>query len=269
VSSWRKVVPYAILSLVSFLLGAGLLGLMLWNAERLVALGLAGNFYYVTLLPLGAAVAGFLFGVFRSYARYTGKVLDGRLELGGPIVGLALTVLGGFYLPKPAAEDFHVTVLVHGGGGATDLVLRNEGEIWITLGADRRHEKIDDKGQADFKNVPSRFRGASVPVTVLADGFEPAQSGKEYALAGGAVNFEVRRADARLKGIILDKEGRPVSDAKVRAGDAQTNSDNSGHFALTIPAAGGAELQLEVSATGHEVWRGKVASGSETQIQLR
>ncbi|MBA3543040.1 MAG: TIR domain-containing protein [Chthoniobacterales bacterium] len=165
---WEKMAPFAVLSFASFLCGVGLLILMLWNAERLVSLGLAGNLYYIVLLPLGLAVAGFLFGVFRSYARYTGKQFGGNLELGGPIVGFAMIVIGGFYLPKPAPESFDVTVLVHGQKGSHDLVLRNSGMVWMTLGSDRRYEKVGDKGQADFKNVPARFRGQGVPISVEA-----------------------------------------------------------------------------------------------------
>ena len=175
-TTWEKVAPFALLSAISFLFGVGLLLLLLWNAERLVSLGLVGNLYYIVLLPLGLATAGFLFGVLRSYARYTGKQFGGTLELGGPIVGFALVVIGGFYLPKPAAESFDVTVLVRGEKGSHDLVLRNSGMVWMTLGADRRNEKIGDKGQADFKNIPARFRGQEVAISVEADGLAPAKA---------------------------------------------------------------------------------------------
>src|SRR5947209_7005753 len=74
-----EIILYAVISLVCFLVGLGVLSLLLWKAETLVKYGLVGNIYYVVLLPLGLCAAGFLFGVLRSYARYTGQQLGGTL----------------------------------------------------------------------------------------------------------------------------------------------------------------------------------------------
>ena len=93
-TSWQKAAPFAVLSLVTFLLGIGLLTVMIWKGEPSRTLGLL---YYIVLLTLGAASAAFLFGVFRSYSQYTGKVIGGNLELGGPVVVFVLVVVGGFY----------------------------------------------------------------------------------------------------------------------------------------------------------------------------
>src|SRR6202043_726504 len=84
---WREIALYGVISLISFLCGVVLLGLMILNADLLGRLGLTGNLYYLVLLPMGLAAAGFLFGVLRSYARYSGKRLGGVWELGGPIIG--------------------------------------------------------------------------------------------------------------------------------------------------------------------------------------
>ena len=80
---WREIALYGVISLISFLCGVVLLGLMILNADLLGRLGLTGNLYYLVLLPMGLAAAGFLFGVLRSYSRYSGKQLGGMLELGG------------------------------------------------------------------------------------------------------------------------------------------------------------------------------------------
>jgi uncharacterized membrane protein YiaA len=88
---------YAIVALVAFLLGFVILGVMLWNAQLLVSLGLTGNFYYVLLLALGLSAAIVLFGVLQSRAVYRGNTGWGRLELSGAIVGCVLVGVGGFY----------------------------------------------------------------------------------------------------------------------------------------------------------------------------
>jgi len=108
---WAEIAPDAVLSLGSFLASWILVALLLWRADLLARLGLTGKFYYLVLLPLGLAVAGFLFGALRSLARYTGRHLDGVLEVGGPVAGFALVVLGGFLLPPvdPSAAVFALT----------------------------------------------------------------------------------------------------------------------------------------------------------------
>src|ERR1700722_5449367 len=135
-------------SLISFLCGIVLLGLLIWNANLLASLGLAGVLYYLVLLPMGLAAAGFLFGVVRSCARYSGKQLGGMLELGGPIVAFLLVVVLGFVLVKPVTT-FPLTVYVHGQGRPQDL-LRNSGEVLLDLGLDRRRQPIGSEGQAYF-----------------------------------------------------------------------------------------------------------------------
>ncbi len=268
---WEKVAPFAALTFASFLCGVGLLILMLWNAERLVALGLVGDLYYIVLLPLALAAAGFLFGVLRSYARYTGKQLGGTLELGGPIVAFALVVIGGFYVPKPVPESFDVTVLVRGEKSSNDLILRNSGTVWMTLGSDRRNEKIGDKGQADFKNIPARFRGQEVPISVEADGLEPAKPEATYRLDTGGVNVVLKRQPIRVSGRVQDDDGNPVADASVRIADLQTNADAGGHFVFNLtPETPSDSVKAEVSAPGFEIWRGQLKpNGGEAAIVLK
>src|ERR1700733_9699639 len=91
-NSWSEIAPYAVLSLGGFLCALLLIVLLLRNAEKLVALGLTGNLYYLVLVPLGLSVAAFLFGALRSYARYRGKQFGGVLELGGPVVAFVLVL---------------------------------------------------------------------------------------------------------------------------------------------------------------------------------
>ncbi len=42
--------------------------------------------HFYLLIPLALVPIGFLFGALRSYAKYTGKVMNGTLQLGGPAV---------------------------------------------------------------------------------------------------------------------------------------------------------------------------------------
>jgi hypothetical protein len=89
---------------------------------------------------------------------YKGEPFGGVLELGGPILGAALVVNGGFFLvPNPTA--FALSVFVHGEAGAHDLVPKDSGEVVMELGPDIRRQLIGQNGQAYFAGIPPSFRG--------------------------------------------------------------------------------------------------------------
>jgi hypothetical protein len=258
-----------VLSLVGFLCGVGVLGLMLWNAQHLVALGLTGNVFYVVLLPLGLSASAFLFGVMGSYARYRGRVLGGALELGGPFVGFALVVIGGFVLiPNPSA--FSVTVYVHGEQGVQGIVLRNSGHVVMDLGPDRRSEAIGEKGEAHFAGIPSSFRGQEVPVWVESEDIEPGPAIKQR-LEGSSLYVTVRPRALRISGHVQDEGRMPVAGAAIQVADITAKTDASGYFSLDVSrlrSAGG--LSLHVQADGYLPWQERVVpNANEALVVLR
>jgi hypothetical protein len=265
----KENIHYAVISLISFLCGFLLLGLMIWKADLLTGLGLAGNLYYLVLIPMGLAAAGFLFGVLHSLARYTGKQLGGALELGGPIVGFALVVIGGFVL-VPNVATFPLTVFVHGMGGTHDLVLRNSGRVVLDLGPDRRSEAIGEEGQAYFPSLPANFRGQEIPIGLEADGFELSDPQQKHRLDGNSIYLSVRRQAGHLSGRVQDENGNPVSGASIDLAGLLTTSDSQGHFELTIPGDRlQSELELEAAATGYVAKRYKVVpNANELVVQL-
>lgn len=268
-ASWAEVAPYAGLSLGSFLCGLVLVGLLLWKADLLAALGLTGNFYYLVLLPLGLMVAGFLFGALRSFARYRGHHLGGVLELGGPVVGFALVLVGGFLLPPPSS-NFPLTVYVHGEAGPHELLLREQGSVLLDLGGDRRSAKIGDKGQAFFPEIPANFRGRKVNASLDAEGFELLDPFRERHLDSASLYLAVRKKPGRLTGEVQDGAGNPVLGATISVAGLSATTDPFGHFALAIPSNRlGAELYLQVVANGYASWHGAVVpDGNEVTVVL-
>jgi hypothetical protein len=242
-SRWQDIAPYAIISLVSFLLGTLLLFFMVWKAEKLVALGLAGRLYYIVLLPLGLSVAGFLFGVVQSYATFRGRHLGGTLVLGGPIVGFLLVVVLGFVL-VPNLSTFPVTFFVHGPGGPQDIVLQNSGEVLMDLGGDRRKAAIGEQGQAYFPAIPANFRGQEVPVWVNSDKFESAEANKKHKLEHEGIYLVVRRKAGRLYGLVESEDLKCLSGVRVQvAGLVVPVNPDSGRFDFSVP---GDHLQDEL-----------------------
>ena len=250
-SDRKSILPYAIAAFVAFLCGAAILMLMLRHAERLTALGLTGNLYYITLLPLALCAAAFLFGVLHSYASYRGRHLGGLLELGGPIIASALVVIGGFVLP-PAAGTFAVTVYVHGKRGVDNLVLRNAGAVVMDLGAMREHEPIQNDGQAYFPAIPASYRGQAVHIWVDSKEYRILDSDALQKLNGQSLYLTIQARDAAFSGHVRSRDGQPIPRAEIDIANFAARADANGFFEMTIPGDRlRAPVELDVKAPGY------------------
>jgi len=250
-----------LVALISLLFGLAVLAVLLFQAERLVRLGLIGNLWYVLLLLTGLAAAVALFALFKSYARYSGKVLSGTLELGGPAVLMLAVVLLGFWLvPMPVAA-FDVTVFVHGAAGVGAQVLRDRGTVSLFIGNDQRQERIGAKGEARFIGIPASFRGRRVPVAVLAEDYELAEPQAQVLLDPEAVYLKVKPKDLPLSGRVFDAETQQaIPGARLTLADQDGLSDANGCFQFTLPADK-AEQALRITVPGYAPWSGRVTAG--------
>jgi hypothetical protein len=244
-SAWNRIAPYAWTSFFSFLCCALLLGVMLWHSDRLVALGLTGKMYYIVLVPLGLSAAGFLFGVLRSYASYRGQQFGGTLELGGPIIAVALVVMGGFKL-APDVAAFPLTVFVHGEGGLQESVLKNSGYVVLDLGPDRRREPIGERGQAYFPAIPANFRGVEVRLSVDAEQYETREADQKQRLDKESLYVTVLKRAGRISGRVQDEHGNPIRDAEIQVADLAGQTNSTGSFGLVVP---GDRLERELTLT--------------------
>jgi hypothetical protein len=243
---------------------------MVWKADLLTKLSLIGKFYYIVLLPLGLCAAAFLFGVMRSFARYTGQQYGGTLELGGPIVAFVLVVGGGFYLvPKPLST-FPLTVYVHGEAGPHDLVLKNSGHVFVDLEGDRRSQPIGENGQAYFPAIPDHFRGRDVPIWVDAKGFESTVADQKERVDGASLYLKVHRKSGHVSGRVQDEHGNPIADANLSLVGLSSRSDASGHFEFVIPGEKlEQEMDLQAIAPGYKAQKYKaVPDANELTVTL-
>lgn len=250
-----------LVALISLLFGLSMLALMLFQAERLVRLGLIGNLWYVLLLLIGLAAAVALFALFKSYARYSRKVLSGTLELGGPAVLMLLVVLLGFWLvPMPVAA-FDITVFVHGAAGVGAQVLRDQDTVSLFIGSDQRQERIGAKGEARFIGIPASFRGRRAQVAVLAEDYELTEPQAQVLLDTETVYLKVKPKDLPLSGRVFDAETQQaIPGARLTLADQDGVSDADGRFRFTLPADQ-AEQALQITAPGYAPWSGRVTAG--------
>jgi len=265
----RTNVPLLV-AVVAAVIGVGLLVLMLTDARRLVGIGFSGHIWYVLLLFLGIATAVTTFSVLKSYARYTGHLLHGTVELGGPFVAALIVTILGFYLVPSPAQKFDVTIFVHGEAGRQSLVLRNRGQVRLDLGSDKREETVGSKGEARIPGIPADLRDRKVPVTITDDVYELADPELELRLSQDVFYVAVRPKLLRFDGLVLDGQARPLAQARVRVGDNIAVTDEDGRFKLMLPATLPDEDRIVViSAHGYEPWRGRaIPGGNLFQVRL-
>src|SRR5664279_1936607 len=62
--------------------------------------------FYLVLVLFGIAASALIFGIMNSYASLKGIQANVTYKFTGPVVGVILTVLGGFMLPKGSTDQF-------------------------------------------------------------------------------------------------------------------------------------------------------------------
>lgn len=257
------VVPLVVAA-IAFVVGIGLLLFLVFGGETLVRLGLTGNVWFVLLLVLGLAAAIVVFSLFKSYARYKGKVFGGVVELGGPVVVMLVVVLLGFFLVKEPTLQFDLTAFVHGPKGQQDMVLRNDGQVWLQVGSDKRSERIGDKGEARFVGIPANLRGLKTKLWVEADKYET-EGDVEIVLDAKAFHVPVKVKLLPLNGTVVDAESKkPLVGAKVVVDGREAITSPGGSFEISLPATSG--RRGTISKDGYETVRLELSNGGTVSI---
>lgn len=127
--------------------------------------------FYLILILFGISASAVVFGIMQSYAILKGETLNTRFKLTGPIVGVVLTVIGGFYLPKSDDADKTITVRVF---DKNQNPVTN-GDVKIYLEEYIRSQSIDKNGQAQFTGIPHRNVEKKVKVEVSSPGYATQQ----------------------------------------------------------------------------------------------
>jgi hypothetical protein len=254
--SQSRLPSYALISLVAFLCCMAVLLLLIWNADKLSRFGLLQQVYYLVLVLMGLTAAVFLFGVLPSSATWAGKFLGGTLRLSGSIVGAALVVIGGYYF-IPKATYFPLTVYVHGVGGPQDIVLRNEGRVFLKLGPDIRSKPIGENGQAVFPSIPADFRGQQVPGWVESDDYEAANAGVTLTSINVDLIVKKKVKHFTLAGSVLDEHGRSLPDVHVALPEyhLEETTNSEGRFEFQVIADREQMVDLSAQKQGYQTVR--------------
>lgn len=246
-------------SLVAFLVAVAA-AVMLVRSPNTVLSGLVAPFYYIVLVALGCALALLLFGAMRGYAKWSGHAFSGTLEISGPVVVVALTVVGGhFFRPEPTAS---LVVRVHGPEGHNEMLCPTS--VKVVLGQDLRNGDIGQNCQAQFNEVPARFlSGEALYVQVMVPGYVQTDSKPVPISEDRVLWVSMRRATEHSTAwgrLIYPGRKGPVVDAVIAidGGPSGSKTNSAGLFRFEVPIPEGRTVQLTASVGGDVVFDDKV-----------
>jgi hypothetical protein len=265
---WRALAPLVVAAATGAA-ALALLVVMVSSAPMLVRVGLTGHVWYVLLLLLGLFAAVTVFSLFKSYARYRGKVLGGTLELGGPVVVMLVVVVLGFRLVPDPPQRFDLTVFLHAKAGHQAVVLRNRGKVSLDLGADKRIEAVGDKGEARFAGIPADLRDRAVALGFDDDTYELVDPALTIRLGEEAVYAAIQPRQLPLIGYVLGDQG-PLPHARAAIATASAATDQDGRFEIQLSAdLPEGDRSITITAPGYEPWRAQVVPGGNAlRVQL-
>ncbi|MDZ7779973.1 MAG: hypothetical protein U5R14_08595 [Gemmatimonadota bacterium] len=235
---------YLTVSAAGLAVSVGLLLLLVYGADRIVAAGLDHRVFYVLLVPLGMSAAAFAFGAMKSTATFQGKS-PRDITLTGPAAFAAMVVVGGFFLvPEGGLRSVAVRVdrSPEDGGGPV-----GGAQVRLDWGPQRLVQMTDATGQASFLGLPPTASG--VTVSADAEGFTSASHVVEEVPADGVIRLALRtRSTLReLRGTVLHRETRaPVAGVVLSFGSgiAVDTTDALGNFGVALEPPSGGRLSV-------------------------
>lgn len=254
-----------------FVTGAGLLfavAVAVMFSFSTGRLELPNGLFYLILIPLGLAAAGFLFGAMRSQAKYVGQSSYGNLELSGPAVVFALVVAGGLLANQ--TTTFPLTIRVHGPGGPADVI--RQGKLTVDLGDVRRDADINSRGEVTFPGVASSLEGVAISVIPDVPDFELRSAVPITIPENHVITLELARREysTTVRGGLRNEAGQPVRGATLSFdhGAVTTVSDQEGNFSVAIPKAPGSTVALVVTASGRIVYEENVTISADQPLRI-
>ena len=196
--------------------------------------------YYLILVVFGIAASAVVFGLMNSYASLKGETLNKKLQLAGPIVGVVLTVFGGFYIsPDPMEKTVTIRVFDKNKKPVTD------GDVKIYLPEYIRTQSIDKMGQALFTGIPQQSIKSRIKIEVSSPGY----FSKHYDTVlnkQGNLELTLPLSDVVIiSGQVKKANETPISDVEI-------NVDGTRYVAYSV-SNGTYQLRLEEYTLGDEI----------------
>jgi hypothetical protein len=188
--------------------------------------------FYLVLVLFGIAASALIFGVMNSYASLKGIQSNVTYKFTGPIVGVILTVVGGFMLPKPTADQL-LSVRVFD----QDKNPVTRGNVTITFPHYQRSASINSDGLVVFPDIPDDQIRNNILINVASDGYDNVTL--DTLLSNfNPINLTLKQSKViRLSGKVEDAADRPIRDVEVQVDGTPyaAKTINDGSFDIPIP----------------------------------
>lgn len=179
--------------------------------------------FYLVLILFGIAASALIFGIMNSYASLKGiQTNNVTYKFTGPIVGVIITVFGGFMLPKGSTDQFlSIRVFDEQHNPVT------RGEVTLSFPHYQRDASVNQKGLVIFPEIPHDQLRNNIIIRVVSDGYEPLTL--DTLLADfEPISITLQQAGIiRVTGTVKDAADRPIRDVEVVV-------DGTPYFAKTI-----------------------------------
>jgi hypothetical protein len=188
--------------------------------------------FYLVLILFGMAASALIFGIMNSYASLKGIESNVTYKFTGPVVGVIITVLGGFMLPKGSNDQFLSIRLFD-----QDKNPITKGRVTLSFPHYQRDQSVDEKGLAVFPEIPYDQIRNKIIINVVSDGYSPITL--DTLLNNfEPVNLTLNQAKIiRISGTVKDAADRPIRDVEVVVDGTPYagKTINDGSFNIPIP----------------------------------
>jgi len=223
---------YLYIAVVGFIVSLAVVYYYLQYVQGKVSSQTDQKIFYLILILFGISASALVFGVMNSYAILKGEKLDTKYKFTGPIVGVILTVLGGFYLPSGPSEKI-ITIRAF---DEQNKPLK-AGEVKLYLPGYIRTQSIDNMGQAQFTDIPEAIISNTIRLDISSPGYLPVTF--DTLLSYSAVPVQVKLSPVRMitiSGRIKDAGEVPIRNVEVNADGTRFScmSITDGTYALQL-----------------------------------
>lgn len=231
---------YIIIAIVGFIVSLFTIYYYLNFIQGNVADQVDQRVFYLILILFGIAASAVVFGIMNSYATLKGEKFNTRFKLAGPVVGVVLTVFGGFYLPRASAEKI-ITIRVFD-KKKNPVTL---GDVKIYLPNYIRTQSIDKMGQALFTGIPDNGLRSKIKIEVSSPGYATKQFDTMLNKVGTLELTLPLTTVVFISGQVKRANETPISDVEI-------NVDGTRYVAYSI-SNGNYTLRLEEYTLGDEI----------------
>ena len=227
-----SVTTYLLVSIVSLIAAAGIGYYYLTYMKKGGSEKMDDRIFYLVLVLFGMAASALIFGIMNSYATLKGIQANVTYKLTGPVVGVVLTVLGGFMIPKGLSDQI-LTVRVFD----QDKSPVTRGHVTLSFPHYQREAAINEKGMVVFPEIPYDQLRNNIIINVVSDGYTTIT--KDTLLANfDPVNLILEQAKIiRIAGTVKDAADRPIRDVDITVDGTPyaTKTTNEGSFQIPLP----------------------------------